>query len=148
MNAELSNILQQRILLNKIDNALAYYALTHLSDVRHAKRIQLSGFNSTSYDMKLVCPVDTNTWQQDVRHAKRKQLSRCLCNIVHMYVGISCGVWQAQGMSYQMVCRCGTRQDVERHKWATGIEPKFWAKKNPRPFGQGLSFISYEVIRL
>jgi hypothetical protein len=28
MNAELSNIPDQRILLNKIDNALAYYALT------------------------------------------------------------------------------------------------------------------------
>jgi len=33
MNAELSNILQQRILLNKIDNALAYYTLTHFHTV-------------------------------------------------------------------------------------------------------------------
>jgi hypothetical protein len=60
MNAELSNILQQRILLNKIDNALAYYALTHSDHVRHTKRKQLSGFSDTSYDMKLVCPVHNN----------------------------------------------------------------------------------------
>lgn len=108
MNAELSNILQQRILLNKIDNALAYYTLTHLSHVRHTKRKQLSGFSGTSYDMKLVCPVHNNSWQLDVRHTKRKQLSRCLCIKVHMYVGIGCGVSQAQGMSYQSRCRYGT----------------------------------------
>ena len=114
MNAELSNILQQRILLNKIDNALAYYALTHLSDVRHAKRIQLSGFSGTSYDMKLVCPVHINSWQRDVRHAKRKQLSRCLCIKVHMYVGISCGVLLAQGVS------CQSDEYVARYKMLSG----------------------------
>ena len=108
MNAELSNILQQRILLNKIDNALAYYALTLLSHVRHAKRKQLSGFSCTSYDMKLVRQYNAFSWQLDVRHAKRKQLSRCLCIKVHMYVGISYGVWQAQSMSYQMMCKYGT----------------------------------------
>lgn len=60
MNAELSNILRTRINEDKIDNALAYYALTHLSHVRHTKRIQLSGFSCTSYDMKLVCPMHNN----------------------------------------------------------------------------------------
>lgn len=108
INIELSNILILGILLNKIDNALAYYTLTHLRHVRHAKRKQLSGFSGTSYDMKLVCPVRNNSWQLDVRHTKRKQLSRCLCIKVHMYVGIGCGVLQAQGMSYQSKYRCGT----------------------------------------
>ena len=131
INIELSNIPERRILLNKIDNALAYYALTILGDVRHAKRIQLSGFSGTSYDMKLVCPVDNNAWQRDVRHAKRKQLSRCLCNIVHMYVGISCGVLVAQSVSY------GPSVDAARYKMLSGTSgqqvssPNFGRKKTP-----------------
>jgi hypothetical protein len=108
MNAELSNILQQRILLNKIDNALAYYALTHLSHVRHTKRIQLS---------------------------------RCLCNIVHMYVGIGCGVWQAQSVS------CWLDIYVAHVKMLSGTSrqqvssPNFGRKKTPDLSVRGLSFI-------
>ena len=131
INIELSNIPEQRILLNKIDNARAYYALTILGDVRHAKRIQLSGFSGTSYDMKLVSQCNAFSYQRDVRHAKRKQLSKCLCNIVHMYVGISCGVLVAQSVSY------GPSVDVARYKMLSGTSrqqvsrPNFGRKKTP-----------------
>jgi len=120
--------------------------------VRHTKRQQLSRDCSISYGMKLWCDSYSDAWQRSVVQCgtqRGNSYQRILCIIFHTVwkQRVSCcGVWLAQRMSCQRdVCVAHVKMlSGTSKKQLSSAEPcrrwKFWAKKNPQPFGQGFSY--------